>query len=131
MIADALWTVVPVIVGGLTHVVAIHLNALPRLALMPIDGGRTHNGVRLFGDNKTWRGVVVMTLACAFWGAVQGVGATAGWWAPPALLVEGGLNAGAWGALLGLGYILGELPNSYLKRQNGIAPGAAATGPRR
>lgn len=131
MIADALWTILPVILGGLTHVVAIHLKVLPRLAALPIDGGRTHHGKRIFGDNKTWRGVIVMTAACAAWGALQGIGAALGGWTLPALLVESGLDAGLWGGLLGLGYIVGELPNSYLKRRHGIAPGAPATGPRR
>ena len=32
-----------------------------------------------------------------------------------------------WGLLLGVGYIGGELPNSFIKRQLDIAPGAPAT----
>jgi CDP-2,3-bis-(O-geranylgeranyl)-sn-glycerol synthase len=35
---------------------------------------------------------------------------------------------GALGAWAGLGFMLGELPNSFVKRQLGIAPGAAAAG---
>src|SRR5581483_10209 len=35
------------------------------------------------------------------------------------------------GSLMGLGAMLGELPNSFVKRQLGIAPGAHARGPRR
>jgi hypothetical protein len=34
----------------------------------------------------------------------------------------------AWGALLGAGYIIGELPNSFIKRQLDIAPGAMGKG---
>jgi CDP-diglyceride synthetase len=34
----------------------------------------------------------------------------------------------AWGLLLGIGYFIGELPNSFFKRQLGIAPGAIASG---
>jgi CDP-diacylglycerol--serine O-phosphatidyltransferase len=34
----------------------------------------------------------------------------------------------AWGALLGAGYIAGELPNSFAKRQLAIAPGASGSG---
>lgn len=33
-----------------------------------------------------------------------------------------------WGFLLGAGYIIGELPNSLVKRQLDIVPGAATTG---
>ena len=37
-------------------------------------------------------------------------------------------NALSFGGLLGTAYILGELPNSFIKRQLDIAPGAAAKG---
>jgi hypothetical protein len=33
-----------------------------------------------------------------------------------------------WGLLLGIGYVIGELPNSFVKRQLDIGPGAAAPG---
>jgi len=36
----------------------------------------------------------------------------------------------AWGLLLGIGYSIGELPNSFLKRQLDIAPGTLASGAR-
>jgi CDP-diacylglycerol--serine O-phosphatidyltransferase len=67
---------------------------------------------RLFGKNKTWRGAVVM-----FTGVFL---ATAVFWP----LMPSGLES--WpvaGALIGLGTVAGELPNSYLKRRLGIAPG--------
>jgi hypothetical protein len=40
----------------------------------------------------------------------------------------GTLNPIRWGALLGLGYVAGELPNSFLKRQLDIKPGEAGRG---
>lgn len=98
---------------------------------MPLDGGRTFRGQRIFGANKTLRGIVVMVpaAAAAFSIVAQAVAAVAG--APEA--------AGLWplsateyavlGAWAGLGFMLGELPNSFVKRQLGIAPGAIATHP--
>ncbi|HEX5216395.1 MAG TPA: CDP-archaeol synthase [Vicinamibacterales bacterium] len=89
----------------------------------PIDGKRRLRGRRLFGDNKTWRGVVVMAPAtgAAFAlgaAAIPGGAAAAGLWPlTPA-------QYGALGAWAGLGFMAGELPNSFLKRQLDIAPGS-------
>ncbi len=87
----------------------------------PIDGGRSFRGRRIFGDNKTWRGalvivagVVVTTLALSHWDW---------WWSrlPDDLRDAGPLP---YGLLLGLGVVLGELPNSFVKRRLDIPPGA-------
>jgi CDP-2,3-bis-(O-geranylgeranyl)-sn-glycerol synthase len=93
---------------------------------VPIDGGRTFRGQRIFGDNKTIRGFVIMVPATAFSFAVlaelagQGDPRAAGLWA----LTPDGY---AWlGACAALGFMLGELPNSFVKRQLGVAPGAMA-----
>jgi hypothetical protein len=89
---------------------------------LPLDGGRTFRGRRLFGANKTWKGFVVMVPAAMFSFAL--LGATAGSMAEglwpltvPQYALLGGCAA--------LGFMLGELPNSFVKRQLGIAPGAA------
>jgi len=104
----------------LAHAPVLRYGWLPGLA-RPLDGGRTLRGRRLLGDNKTWRGAIVMfsgvlaaTLILSRLGAWTArlpaeVRATS-----PALL----------GTLLGAGTVLAELPNSFLKRQLGIAPGA-------
>ena len=109
---------------------------LARLAT-PLDGGRCVRGHRVFGYNKTWRGVVVMIGAGAAVGAVQGalggealadVSALGDVWLLAATPVGYALQYGAAHALFGLGYALGELPNSFLKRQMDIAPGKTGAG---
>jgi CDP-2,3-bis-(O-geranylgeranyl)-sn-glycerol synthase len=95
---------------------------------IPLDGGATFRGRRLFGANKTWRGLVVMVPATA--GSFALVAQIAGHGRPEAI--------GLWplptwkyallGAWVGLGFMLGELPNSFIKRQLDIAPGASAHG---
>ena len=92
---------------------------------VPLDGGRTFRGRRLFGENKTWKGFVVMvpatTLAFAFLGALAGALPTVGarlWPLTP-------LQYAGVGAFTALGFMLGELPNSFIKRQLDIAPGGA------
>jgi CDP-archaeol synthase len=95
-----------------------------RRFLMPLDGGRTLRGRRLFGANKTVRGFVVMVPATAIAFIVGAYIVASG--NPQAVgLWPLSLGAYGWlGALAGLGFMLGELPNSFVKRQLDIAPGA-------
>jgi CDP-diacylglycerol--serine O-phosphatidyltransferase len=72
-----------------------------------------------FGANKTWRGMVVMPLFTL--PGVQLAALAAEAWGVP-LFKDAPL--GWLGLCLGLGYVLPELPNSYLKRRLGVAPGA-------
>ena len=95
---------------------------------MALDGGRTFRGRPIFGSNKKVRGFVVMVpasaLAFVLVAQVAGRGdpGSVGLWPLDPL---GYARLGAWA---GLGFMLGELPNSFLKRQMGIAPGALAAG---
>ena len=96
-----------------------------RLAI-PLDGGATLRGRRFLGQHKTLRGFVVMVPAAgvAFLILRQ-----------VAIASHSSLGRGIWqlspgsyallGMVAGLGFMLGELPNSFLKRQLGIRPGAA------
>jgi hypothetical protein len=98
----------PVVGAWIAHAPVLRLDLLRPLR-RPLDGGR---GV--FGDNKTWRGALVM-----FTGVVL---ATAVLWPlmPDSLRDESRLLVGA---LIGAAVVLGELPNSFMKRRLGIAPG--------
>jgi hypothetical protein len=99
-----------------------------RAFALPLDGGLTLRGRRLFGDNKTVRGLVVMVpagaIALPLSAAIfdRTLPSPAGIWP---LTLPGYAALGAWCAL---GFMLGELPNSFLKRQLDIAPGAAGAG---
>jgi hypothetical protein len=127
---QAAWVAAPLVLGGLSHVAIIRTDTWPQLARVPLDAGLCFRGQRLFGAHKTLRGAVVMVSATALWAALLDVGADALGALAPSSTVPA-LNRVppvAWGALLGLGYILGELPNSFLKRQLKVPPGAAAPG---
>ena len=125
----ALWIAGPVIVAGALHIAAIRLNFFPALAKIPLDGGLTIRGRRIFGDNKTLRGLALMIAFTMLAATMQAWLAMHVEWArtvtPPELLAVGPFT---WGALLGLGYVLGELPNSFFKRRIDIAPGAPGAG---
>jgi CDP-2,3-bis-(O-geranylgeranyl)-sn-glycerol synthase len=86
----------------------------------PLDGGATIGGRRVLGDNKTWRGAIFMTA-----GPALAAVALTRWPAFRDALPEPVADASPllWGALVGLGVVVGELPNSFLKRRVDIAPG--------
>jgi CDP-archaeol synthase len=123
---QALWIMLPVILGGLVHVAVIKLDLWPALAAIPLDAGLRFRGRRLFGANKTLRGLIVMPAATLLFAVMlaQIAQRHAIPWAPDASTE----HAELWGLSLGLGYVIGELPNSFVKRQLEVAPGAAAGG---
>ncbi len=110
----------PVLGGALAHAPVLALDLLKPLK-RPLDGGATVRGRRLFGDNKTWRGAVVIVAGVVV--ATVLLRQWDWWWGE---LPSGLRDAGPllYGALLGLGVVLGELPNSLLKRQLDVPPGA-------
>jgi CDP-archaeol synthase len=86
------------------------------------DGSQTPIERKWFGENKTYRGVVCVALGTAVGFVVI----------DPRFLSLGGVHHATELALLGLNVgiaaMLAELPNSFLKRRMGIAPGAQTGG---
>ena len=125
-VVRAAWLILPVVLGGLGHVAALKTNALRFLAA-PIDAGAEWNGSSLFGANKTWRGFALMT---GFTAMASGLQATLarryGWTSALRVNQRARASPSAAGAICGLSYCLGELPNSFFKRRLGIRPGARA-----
>ena len=123
----ATWLVLPVVLGGLGHVAVLKTNVLSSLAV-PIDNGARLRGRPVFGENKTWRGIALMTGLTALTSGAQAALARRNRWTSALdVLQSARVNAWLTGALCGLTYCLAELPNSFVKRQLGIAPGARAT----
>lgn len=82
----------------------------PGLWSQPVDGGRLWRDQRpLFGNSKTWRGLISGTLTCALFSAVVGLGV---WF-------------GLWFGLLALG---GDLLSSFIKRRLGMPASSRALG---
>lgn len=127
MVRRVTWLILPVVVGGLGHVAVLKTNFFHPLAL-PIDGGARWRGRPVFGANKTWRGIAVMTGLTALASAM--LDALARWnrWTS-ALELQQSARVDAWaaGAVCGLAYCLAELPNSFMKRRLGISPGARSS----
>jgi len=93
----------------------------------PLDGGRTFRGKRIFGEHKMVRGLLVMPLAAMLVFYLAGCFrqelptiVQAGTWNTSCL------HYGTTGFMAGLFFMLAELPNSFVKRQVGIAQGSSA-----
>jgi hypothetical protein len=123
--ARVVWLFAPLLFAAAVSGVVLRFDLLHGLVL-PIDGGRSIGGRRIFGDHKTWRGVAVAVAASAFAAELQK--ATAGWTDPLWLVDYRKISPLCFGTAMGAGAMLGELPNSFVKRRVGIAPGQTATG---
>jgi CDP-archaeol synthase len=124
---DVAWTFLPVLGSPLAHAPVLRFDLLRGLK-KPLDGGLEVGGSRVFGDNKTWRGALVMTAGSV---AASVALRRADWYErrlPPAIREASAVGIGL---RLGVASVVGELPNSFVKRRLGIAPGTqrrSATG---
>ena len=117
-------TLVPTILAGIFNMVWCKLKVL-KFAARPIDGGRNFvDGRRIFGDSKSWNGLIgyilFNTLFMVLWGIVCAKGGFEDldfFYISNANTLKFNLVVGV---LLGLGYALFELPNSFLKRRLNI-----------
>jgi CDP-2,3-bis-(O-geranylgeranyl)-sn-glycerol synthase len=116
-LSGARWLFLPVLGAPALHAPVLRFDLLRGLK-RPIDGGATWRGRRILGDNKTWRGALVMTSGPV----VAALGLQRFDWYRRRLPVDA--NPVLLGALLGVSAVAGELPNSFLKRRLGVAPGA-------
>jgi len=107
---EAVILMLPLIVGGVLHMIVVKLDALSYLK-RPLHPS-------WFGVNKTWRGMILMPLLTVLGVYVARLVEDA--WGVRLLAEHSPL---ALGLTLGLGYALAELPNSLMKRRLGIRPG--------
>ena len=123
-LAIAILIVVAFIASGIPHVFWLrHPSSLP--LKVPLDGGRRFRGKRIFGDNKTVRGLVVLIPATGL--SFLGIALLRPYlpsWFSESIWPLPPLTYAASGILAGLGFMAGELPNSFIKRQCGIPPGS-------
>jgi len=114
--------ILPVVAAGIVHSAAIRFDWLPQLTKR-LDFGMCLGGRPLLGANKTFRGPIIMLVvsAAGAWALSFGLSAA---WLPQGFEFMSQPEHAVWlGAVMGLGYALGELPNSFVKRRLGIAPG--------
>ena len=76
----------------------------------PLDFGKSFRGIRIFGDHKTWRGLILGTL-------ISGLG-----WLIYSLLIKKSSNYFL-GFQLGFGALFGDAIKSFFKRRIGVKSG--------
>lgn len=120
-----LFLILAFVLAGVLQSLWLNNRYSQRLAI-PLDGGRMFRGRPIFGENKTLRGFVVMIPAAALAFTVIGTLISLPQGTPPETLWQltpaGYAALGGWA---GFGFMAGELPNSFVKRQLGILPGQA------
>ena len=101
MLEHILKLYLPLIISNTLHMLVVKKSLFPGL--------RTPINSNLFGKNKTYRGFIVVTLLNAFFYSL--------------INAQFSLKSALVGGLIGFAYVLFELPNSFIKRRLGIAPG--------
>lgn len=132
MLTKILYLILPLLLAGLCNMIFVKLPLLQPLKT-PLDGGHHwRDGRRVFGDNKTVKGFIGMIVFTALWfGLFHWLALSfeaAHAWSLIPYRQFSAIAAVGYGALWGLGYVLAELPNSFIKRRLDIAPGKNSAG---
>ena len=120
MIISLYISMLPVILGGVFNMLFVKIKALDFLRI-PIDGGKSLKGKRIFGNSKTVLGFIGMMLGSAlatiFWGIFLKQTGLEHY----NLIYKNYPNTVYFnllsGALFGFAYMIFELPNSFIKRR--------------
>lgn len=111
--------------AGLANAAPVFANKIPLLNRWktPVDLGRHYRGKRILGNNKTWRGLIVGILTGTLTGIVI-------YLLFPDFVEELGLRISSplpsmaiLGGVLGAGALLGDIVESFFKRQAGVSSG--------
>lgn len=118
----------PLVIGAAVHGLFMRFNWMPWLA-RPVDPGLVWRGKPLIGPNKTWRGILIVALTSAATFSLQARALHRFDFFRGVEIVDySSIHAELAGFSLGLGAMLSELPNSFLKRRLDIAPGEGTSG---
>jgi hypothetical protein len=120
----AIFLVIAFTLAGLVHTIWLRSRLSQRFRI-PLDLGGTFRGKRILGDNKTLRGfmVIVPAAACSF--LILGTIVSSYPDFSSRLWALSPDSYAFLGLVAGFGFMIGELPNSFIKRQLGIRPGGA------
>ncbi|HXH26532.1 MAG TPA: CDP-archaeol synthase [Candidatus Acidoferrum sp.] len=115
----AVWFFLPAGAANMAPIFAAKLPGLRRWST-PLDLGFTYKGIRLFGDHKTWRGLLSGILLGIFVALLQQI-MVGHFNFPEAVAVT--TPTLLLGGLLGFGALAGDAAKSFFKRRLGRRPG--------
>ncbi len=109
--------------AGVANMSPVFFRRSLRVLDRPVDGGRQWHGQALFGNHKTWRGMVVATVCGGLFFLV--LWELAYWWPMTSEWYPFAMSALPWwfGFLFSAGAITGDLVKSFFKRRVGVSPG--------
>lgn len=129
-VLEALWFILPAYIANSIASDVAHIRFLERYSA-PMDFGLKWRGVRIFGPNKTWRGLLFGVLAALITGMVQQEYA-----GQATAILSGYLHLDSTlklpqmsmplAFLLGFGAMIGDAVKSFFKRRMGIESGQPA-----
>lgn len=114
ILIDAFWFFLPAGIANMSPVLANRLPVI-RQWKTPIDIGKSVDGHRILGDNKTWRGLVFGAFMGSAVCVLQQL-LTPDYSLSAAIVIGGAMGAGA---------LIGDAIESFFKRRQGIKPGNA------
>jgi CDP-2,3-bis-(O-geranylgeranyl)-sn-glycerol synthase len=123
-LAAVLWFFLPAYMANMSPVL---VRGWAEGLAVPIDAGRSWRGRRIFGNHKTWRGILAGVLAGVLTAGLQRLVHEAGW-LDHLVRVDDATLWPAIGFLQGLGTGVGDAVKSFFKRRVGIAPGGSWIG---
>lgn len=89
----------------------------------PIDFGRSWRGHRIFGDHKTWRGLISGIVVGTLVGYSQGIWYHSSFGSSLSIVNYNNLNPILLGGLMGFGALAGDAIKSFFKRRRNLKPG--------
>lgn len=119
-----LWLALPSIFANIAPIPIAKIPWLKRYNA-PLDFGKTYRGKRIFGTNKTWRGLIagIIVATLVFW-LQQLITEQYAWAANLTSEIDyAQLPTLILGPLFAIGALGGDAIESFFKRQHGIPPG--------
>lgn len=114
MLWEVFWFFLPAGIANMAPIFAVHMPLL-RHWNTPLDFGKSFHGKRIFGDNKTWRGLVFGVFCAIVFGLFQ--------YRVIAYSAESTSFIILASGLLGFGALAGDAIASFFKRQRNIPAG--------
>jgi CDP-2,3-bis-(O-geranylgeranyl)-sn-glycerol synthase len=111
-LVEAIWLIIPAFAAnGLTPIIGL------RKGNHPIDGGRSLGGSRLFGDGKSWEGLLFGTIIGILIAGVEMLAYPYLPWELSEVTLTIVPMTPLLGLALGLGAMLGDVAGSFIKRR--------------
>lgn len=121
-ILKSLYFFLPAYFANMAPTFAKRLKILESLA-KPIDSGKKYKGSPLFGSHKTWRGLILGTIAGVLAALIQKALYKFNFFQNISFYNYQEINVLFLGFLIAFGALLGDLFFSFLKRRKNIEPG--------